>query len=80
MTSGVPIRIQPDGVVRSSTGAVAAAERITTVWRRLGFPRERLAAQVVPTPTCGLAGASPGYAHAALAACVEAGKRLVDQA
>ena len=28
------------------------------------------------TPACGLAGATPDYARAALAACVEAGRRL----
>jgi hypothetical protein len=33
---------------------------------RLGFARERLAALAVPTPTCGLAGASPDWARRAL--------------
>ncbi|MBO3746364.1 methionine synthase [Streptosporangiaceae bacterium NEAU-GS5] len=42
------------------------------LWRRLGFPVGRLAAQVVLTPACGLAGASPAYARAALARCREA--------
>ena len=46
--------------------AVAAAQQVTDVWRRLGFPLDRLAAQVVVTPTCGLAGAAPEYARAAL--------------
>jgi methionine synthase II (cobalamin-independent) len=52
------------------------ADRITTLWRRLGFPLDRLGGQVVVTPACGLAGASPEYAKAALAVCVEAGRRL----
>ena len=50
-----------------------AAERVTELWRRLGFPLELAAAQVVVTPACGLAGATPDYARAALVACVEAG-------
>ncbi|MBG0832268.1 methionine synthase [Planomonospora sp. ID67723] len=39
------------------------------LWRRLGFSPATLASQVVLTPACGLAGASPAYAKAALAAC-----------
>jgi hypothetical protein len=56
--------------------AVAAADTVMSLWRRLGFPPESAAAQVVVTPTCGLAAATPGYARAAIAACVEAGRRL----
>jgi methionine synthase II (cobalamin-independent) len=48
------------------------------LWRRLGFPSARLADQVVLTPACGLAGASPAYARAALAKCREAAKVLRD--
>ena len=40
------------------------------LWRRLGFTPERLG-EVVVTPACGLAGASPSYARRALAACRE---------
>lgn len=56
--------------------AAAAADLITEVWNRLGFPLAGLAEQVVVTPACGLAGASPEYARAVLAAVVEAGHRL----
>ncbi|WP_233507172.1 methionine synthase [Spongiactinospora gelatinilytica] len=42
------------------------------LWGRLGFPPATLAAQVVLTPACGLAGASPRYARQALARCREA--------
>ena len=35
-----------------------------------------VAAQVVLTPACGLAGAPPGYARAALASCREAARML----
>ncbi len=49
---------------------------VTTLWRRLGFPAERLPSTVVITPTCGLAGATPGHARRALEACVEIARRL----
>lgn len=69
------------GVVPSTgtrPSAVAAADTISDLWRRLSFPAERAADQVVVTPTCGLAGATPAYARAALATCVEAARRLDD--
>lgn len=55
-----------------------AADRVRQLWDRLGFPRPRLAQQVVVTPTCGLAGATPEYARAALTAAREAGTRLYE--
>jgi len=67
------------GVVPSTGSrpdADAAYERVLALWRRLGFPAETLPGAVGITPTCGLAGASPGYAKAALQACVEIGRRL----
>jgi methionine synthase II (cobalamin-independent) len=63
----------PDG--RAPTSALLA-DRVRQVWDRLGFPRGRMAEQVVVTPACGLAGATPEYAHAVLAACRDAGRRL----
>ena len=68
-------------VPTSGTGAPSgsvAADRVTQLWRRLGFALDGLPSQVVVTPACGLAGATPGYARAALTACVEAGHRLRD--
>ncbi|WP_084960016.1 methionine synthase [Thermoactinospora rubra] len=56
----------------------AVARPAVELWRRLGFPPDRLAGQVVLTPACGLAGASPRYARAALAACREAARVLRD--
>lgn len=47
------------------------AKPVKELWGRLGFPAETLARQVVLTPACGLAGASPRYARAALARCRE---------
>lgn len=57
----------------------AVADRVAAVWDRLGFPAERLAAQVVVTPACGLAGASTSYARAVLAACRDAARRLAQR-
>ncbi|MER5425280.1 methionine synthase [Streptosporangium roseum] len=54
------------------------AKPAVELWRRLGFPVATLASQVVLTPACGLAGASPGYARAALAKVREAARVLRD--
>ena len=51
---------------------------VRTLWRRLGLAPGALAESVVVTPSCGLAGASPAYARAALAHCVRAARSLVD--
>ncbi|MBU2662032.1 methionine synthase [Actinoplanes bogorensis] len=52
------------------------AERVSTLWKRLAFAPARLPQQVVITPACGLAGATPDYARAVLTACREAARRL----
>nr|WP_221473545.1 methionine synthase [Planomonospora venezuelensis] len=61
------------GVVPGTDAALpdvgVVARPAVELWRRLGFSPAVLASQVVLTPACGLAGASPGYAKAALAAC-----------
>jgi hypothetical protein len=54
------------------------ADRVRTLWTRLGFPVERLPRQVVVTPACGLAGAPLPYVRTVLAACREAGRRLAE--
>ncbi|MEU4527993.1 methionine synthase [Micromonospora ureilytica] len=54
------------------------ADRVRQLWDRLGFPRRQLAEQVVVTPACGLAGATPEYARAVLAACRDAGRRFAE--
>ncbi|WKX72750.1 methionine synthase [Streptomyces sp. XD-27] len=51
---------------------------VRTLWRRLGLSPGTLAESVVITPACGLAGASPAYARAALAHCVRAARSLAD--
>ena len=54
----------------------ATASRVQAWWRELGFPMEQLASAVTLTPSCGLAGATPGYARAAMAHVREAAKFL----
>jgi hypothetical protein len=51
---------------------------VRTLWRRLGLNPGTLSESVVITPSCGLAGASPAYARAALAHCVRAARSLAD--
>jgi hypothetical protein len=45
---------------------------------RLGFDRALLAERCVPTPSCGLAGATPGWAQRALTLARELGQAFVD--
>ncbi|RAO59683.1 hypothetical protein LUPAC06_01828 [Micromonospora saelicesensis] len=68
---------QPPSAGGAPTSA-QIADRVRQVWDRLGFPRRQLAEQVVITPACGLAGATPEYARAVLAACRDAGRRLAE--
>ncbi|RKN30104.1 uroporphyrinogen decarboxylase/cobalamine-independent methonine synthase family protein [Micromonospora musae] len=68
---------RPPSTGRAPTSA-EVADRVRTLWDRLGFPRARLAEQVVVTPACGLAGAPAEYARAVLKACYDAGRRLAE--
>ena len=54
----------------------AAARTVDELWRRIGLPTAGRADQVVITPRCGLAGASPDQARAALRRCREAARIL----
>jgi len=65
---GAPVLSDPRTTVRG----------VRTMGQRLGLDPGRLAEQVVLTPTCGLAGATPAFARAALARCREAARVLVD--
>ena len=63
--------------------AQQAAGRVVELWRRMGWPTatggtgaDGIVAQVVLTPACGMAGASPGYAREAMARCREAARLL----
>ncbi|MCC3773932.1 methionine synthase [Streptomyces sp. UNOB3_S3] len=64
-----------DGPLSDPAGSVMG---VRMLWRRLGLTPGALSESVVVTPSCGLAGASPAYARAALAHCVRAAKSLAD--
>ena len=66
------------GVPDAPVDSARVADRVRTLWRALGFPAGQAADRVVVTPACGLAGATPGYARAALRACRDAGRRRAD--
>ncbi|WP_338783298.1 methionine synthase [Streptomyces sp. DG1A-41] len=70
------------GVVPTTQGPLSdpagSVMGVRTLWRRLGLSPGLLAEAVTVTPACGLAGASPGYARAALAHCVQAARSLAD--
>ena len=72
------------GVISAVTvepgGARDSAERAIRLWQRLGLPLSTVAGQAVLTPACGLAGASPAQARAALARCREAAAMLPELA
>ena len=68
----------PTGPGDGSAEARQAAERVIRLWRRLGLPLDTCPEQAVITPACGLAGASPGQARAALTRCREAGSMLAE--
>jgi len=55
---------------------VHTADRLRSWWRRLGFDPESLPGMVTLTPTCGLAGASPGYARECMSHLRAAGREL----
>ncbi len=61
----------------ATIGPESAREPVDKLWRELGFADEQLAAGVVPTPACGLAGASPAYARRALQVVRETGRSLL---
>ena len=56
--------------------AKATARRVHAWWNELGFPAEDLHTAVTLTPACGLAGATPGYARAAMTHLREAARYL----
>ena len=64
------------GTDSSLSSPKATASRVHAWWRELGFAVEQLSAAVTLTPSCGLAGASPSYARAAMAHVREAAKYL----
>lgn len=59
-------------------GLRAAAEPALRMTDRLGFPRRMLAERAVPTPRCGLAGATPTWARRALSLVRDLGRAFVE--
>lgn len=57
----------------------AARARLDALWGELGFAAGDLAACVVPTPTCGLAGTPTAYLRPLLAALRDLGRSLADE-
>ncbi|HZC69755.1 MAG TPA: methionine synthase [Jatrophihabitans sp.] len=58
----------------------AARAAVRELWTALGFPLSQLAAAVVATPACGLAGASADHARTVLKTLRDLGKWLTDAA
>jgi methionine synthase II (cobalamin-independent) len=67
------------GIDTSLGAPKATASRVQAWWRELGFADDQLAAAVTLTPSCGLAGASPGYARTAMAHVREAARYLLPE-
>jgi methionine synthase II (cobalamin-independent) len=64
----------------ASRGAdAAAADAVREFWHRLGLPPARLPAQLVLTQACGLVGAGPEQARAALRYARVAARRIADE-
>jgi hypothetical protein len=68
----------PDAGATSGPTLRSLARRAFDLADRLGFDRGRLADLAVPTPTCGLAGATPAWARRAMALSRELGQAFVD--
>jgi hypothetical protein len=68
----------PAGPGDGSAEARQSAERVIRLYHRLGLPLATCPDQVVITPACGLAGASPVQARAALTQCREAASMLAE--
>jgi methionine synthase II (cobalamin-independent) len=63
---------QPDREERSAVTPASTAEAIRELWHKMGVAAAGCAEQVVITPACGLAGASPTQARNTLRLCREA--------
>ncbi|MEX5717657.1 methionine synthase [Geodermatophilus maliterrae] len=57
----------------------ATASRLRAWWRELGFSADELHEAVTLTPACGLAGATPAYARAAMTHVREAAEHLLPE-
>lgn len=65
--------------VDSTVTLAAARDGLARLWNELGFPRGRAASDLVPTPACGLAAATPAYARRAMTLVRDVGRALRDE-
>jgi methionine synthase II (cobalamin-independent) len=63
---------------RAPVTLLDVAKPVLRLVDRLGFDRSILADRAIPTPTCGLAGASPAWARRALALSAELARAFVE--
>ncbi len=71
------------GVLPGTDATVELAQlrgRVARLWSALGFAPAQLPASVVPTPACGLAGASQAYVRRALSLLRDLSKAMLDDA
>ena len=64
--------------VGTPPAAARVAATVAELWHKLGLPRERLPEQVVVTPACGAAGATPEDSRAGFTVAREAAQRLLE--
>lgn len=64
------------GAASPESLAQQTAAQVIALWRRVGLATSALSEQVVVTPACGLAGATPASARAALARCRTAARLI----
>jgi methionine synthase II (cobalamin-independent) len=66
------VDVQSNQAERAGVTPASIAETVRELWRMMGLPPAGCAEQVVITPACGLAGASPDQARDTLRLCREA--------
>jgi methionine synthase II (cobalamin-independent) len=72
----VALGVVPSLEPTAAPTAIALTERVLRWLDMVGLDIEVVSERLVLTPTCGLAGASPGWARRALALCHEAARNL----
>lgn len=85
LVAGVIPAVEPAPLRDSATGDLTPrtttdwAAPVLDIWDRLGLARSRFADQVVPTPACGLAGASSSWALRAMKLSRDVAQYLADE-
>jgi methionine synthase II (cobalamin-independent) len=76
--AGLLAGVNFDLAERSPLTPETHARSVAELWRKMTLPASGCAEQVVVTPACGLAGASPARAREVLGACRDAARILAD--